>query len=56
MPLCMSVIARGISLPVGVDGLRLCFERYEDEPADRGSAGRESVVGKLKFGAALYCT
>lgn len=56
MPLCISVIASGISLPVGVDGLRLCFVRYEDDPADRGNGGRVSTAGNVKLGAAWYWT
>ena len=55
MPLCMSFMTTGCSSPVGVDGLRLCFVKYEEEPADRGSAGLESVGGNVKSGRALYC-
>lgn len=45
----------GSSLPVGAEGLRRCFVRYEDDPADLGNDGRISVVGNENSGWALYC-
>lgn len=26
------------------EGLRLCFDRYDDEPVDRGSAGLDELL------------
>lgn len=54
IPLCMSLITCGSSVPVGVEGLRLCLVRYEDEPADLGRVGRVSVAGNTKSEAALW--
>lgn len=48
----MSVMALGSSFPVGVDGLRLCFIKYDDDPADLGSAGLESAAGNVDSGCA----
>lgn len=44
IPLCISDIASGTSLPVGVEGLLLCLVRYDDEPADLGKVGLSSVA------------
>lgn len=54
IPLCISDIASGTSLPVGVEGLLLCFVRYDEDPADLGKVGLSSVGGKVYSGWALY--
>lgn len=44
----------GSSLPVGVEGLRRCFVRYEDEPADLGKDGRTLGMGNENSGWVSY--
>jgi len=55
MPRCMSLMTSGSSLPVGVDGLRLCLVKYDDEPEDLGRDGRESVGGNTKSVWPWWC-
>lgn len=48
MPRCISDMTSGTSLPVGVEGLLLCFVRYDDEPADLGNEGLVFVSAEGK--------